>query len=305
MCAQDNGPLNGLQKSFIKYASVYRELNCGMPDLNERMMAIIDSFGPDILFIQVQAQNVIMFDVICQIKARYPQIRIYNFTGDVRHPIPSWYKELAPLMTSTLFTNMTDVETMMSESFSSNFLELGFDPEIYHPSGVVNRVSDIIFMGNNYGANYFPLSIERIRTMDVMTNHFGDKFGYYGSGWPFSYGSLNHSQPEEAAVYRGAKIAINLSHFECKQYSSDRLLRILGSGVMCMCRWFPEIEKRFTHRENLVVYRDVSELVYLCEYYLEHENERAAIAEAGCKLAHSTYTFDNMIQNLIKINEQY
>jgi spore maturation protein CgeB len=116
---------------------------------------------------------------------------------------------------------------------------------------------------------------------------------------------LNISQHKEAAHYRGAKIAINISHFNYDQYSSDRLVRILGTGTMCLSKYFINAEKRFEDGKHLRFWNTFEELENLIKYYLENEEERKHIAKRGCWLAHREYTFENLALNIKKLYEKH
>ena len=288
---------NGFTKAMRKYCD-YKEINCGITNVNEHIIGTCQEWKPDLVFFQVQTPNIIKIQTLLEIAAL--DILAFNFTGDVRAPLPDWYLELAPHFTSTLFTNMNDVNTVRDNNWNSDFLNNGFDPEIYKPEGEIKVVPPIIFMGNNYGAGYFPLSQERIDTVYALKKEFGTEFGLYGNGWNNVDGNFNHSQVEEAAVYRGAKIAINLSHFEYEDYSSDRLLRILGTGTMCISKWYPGIDKI-----PLMYYKDWKELFELCDLFLSDTSHRQILAKAGGFYAHHSFTFDHMVQNIIKLYDKY
>ena len=293
---------NGMTKAFRRYAD-YHEINCGTPNINELMLAKAREIKPDLLFLQIQTEGVIN-PITVEIIRHELRTIIFNFSGDVREPLPKWYMELAPIIHSTLFTNMVDVETVKAAGHCSDFLEIGFDPEIYNPIGPVNFKAPIVFMGNNY--RMFPLSEERVQTVDALKQRFGDRFAYFGNGWNPPVESFNHSQQEEAAVYRGARIAINLSHFDYDSYSSDRILRIMGTGTMCVCRNFKNVEKRF-REGDLLLYDTINQLLTICDYFLqnEHESQRRTIAENGSIFVHAHHTFEEFTLNILKLYDTY
>lgn len=296
-------PHNGLQKAFIKHFD-YQEIYTGTPNINEAMLAKVAEFKPDIVFIQIQTDGYIWEQTIVDIKAT--GAFVLNFTGDVRHPIPTWYYGLGQHLDLTLFSNMTDVEQMRKDGYRSEYLEMGIDPEIYKPTGDIISSHPILFMGNHYGC--FPLSNFRMEMVEYMKAKFGNRFGVYGNGWPQNNGlkvsgNYNDSQPNEAAIYRASKIAINVSHFNYKRYSSDRLLRILASGVMCLCYKYEDMP--YKNGIHLKTWTTFEELETLCRHYLNNGNERAAIAKAGCDFVHSTFTFENMILNIRKLYDTY
>lgn len=300
LSAGDNPP-NGLQEAFKKEFE-YRDINTGTPGLNAKIVQMAKEFVPDICFIQVQKGGVIENNTLKELK----NLRCYtiNFTGDVRHPIPDFYYKMAQVIDVTLFSNDTDVTKMRADGFNAKFLELGINEKIYSPHGNKLPSNRIVFFGNNYGEGYFPLSKQRIDMVKFMKDKFGTLFSLYGNGWKEFDGNYNSSQPNEAAAYRWSEIAINLSHFNYDNYSSDRLLRILGTGTMCLTHEYENIDKRFIDGTHLVAWKSFEELEGLCWKYLDNPEEREVIANAGRELCHNNYTFTHMIKNIKKIYDE-
>lgn len=265
---------------------------------NKRCVDLFDSFKPDIVFMQIQAEGIISAQACQHFKSN--GAFVINWTGDKRHDVPKWMINLAPFVSLTSFSNMDDVRKMRELGWPSEYLEIGYDPEIYCPEGPVTPAPDIVFMGNNYGHGHFPMSSFRIEMVEFLQREYGSRFGVYGTGWNNPAGNVNHSQHEEASVYRGAKVAINLSHFDCERYNSDRLLRILGCGLPCVS---------YTHEgmHNSMAsffFEDLSELKDYIDAILLWDNE--AIKEEGAllnKVACSEFTFAHQVQNILKLAE--
>lgn len=297
MCATGQ-PYNGLQKAMIELCD-YREIHSG-ENIAVRVREVTKDFTPDITFMQIQTANIVTPETILYL--RMIGSYVINFTGDARVPLPDWYIHLGKHFDITLFSNDSDVKLMRSIGLNAEFLQLGFDPEIYSPSNTASKSKDIVFMANNY-PGHFPLSDFREKIARMLRASFGEEFGLYGSGWLQCNGSYMGNQNGEADCYRGAKIAINCSHYDLERYTSDRMLRLLGSGAMCLTKNYPGIDEDYEDKKHLVVWYDVPDLIAKCEYYLANEEERKAIAEEGCKLTHSRDTFKNMVENIIKIYE--
>mgnify|MGYP001608308962 CR=1 FL=1 len=300
LCATGQ-PYNGFQRAFIDNSIQYAEINCGVANVNEEAVRIAREMKPDLIFMQIQTADII--SEITAHKLKETGAYIVNWTGDVRESIPEWMLQLAPYIDNTLFSNMTDVRKMRSLGFESDYLEIGVDETIYTSHGNKIQTEPIVFFGNNYGAGYFPMSEYRIKLVSWMKQVFNSRFGVYGNGYLSSNGNYGNSQRDEASAYRGSKMAINVSHFEYERYSSDRLLRIMGSGTLCLAKWYPSIENDFTDGVHLRIWRTLDELVDLCNYYLDvrNEKERKAIANAGMELVHERFTFDSMVKNTLLI----
>lgn len=291
-------PYNELQLSFIRHSTEYREISTGDKEVNQKAVQIATEFKPDLVFVQIQAAGIISLDTFIYLNKL--GCKIINWNGDVRDSVPQWMIEVAPYCISS-FTNMRDVNSMKSLGYKAEFCEIGYNEHIYKPEGKINKTNKIVFFGNNYGKNHFPMSEFRIEMVSWLKARYYNSFSVYGTGWHNGDGNFNHSQEEEAAAYRGAEIAINCSHYEIEKYSSDRLLRILGVGVpVCFSKWYPKIEEDYIDGVHLRVWRNLTELETLINEHANGGQEaNNLIAENGMKLAQEKFTFDKMVLNLI------
>lgn len=296
LCVQPK-PYNGFQQAFIDILGEenYREINCGDKELNKKSIEIFNEFKPDIVFMQIQTDGIIDFSTIEYFHSK--GCKIINWTGDIRHYTPSWMLDIAPYCISA-FSNMNDVKNVIKQGYQSKYLEIGYDPLIYTPIGEKAVCPEIVFMANNY-VNQFPLSKYRANVVQQLTDEYGSRFGVYGSGWTVAMGNLNGSQIEEAKYYRGCKIAINISHFEAQRYSSDRLLRILGSGALCISHRFPNMD--YKDEEHLLIFDDVEDLKDKINYYICHDSERMEIAKRGNELVLNRNTFHCQVKNILEL----
>lgn len=288
---------NGLTRAFMEQSSQYAEIASSDHQLNAKAIRMADEFKPDIVFVQIQREGVISSDAIRAL--RTAGAWVVNWNGDVRDQCPSWMISQGKLFSTTLFTNMRDVKEMRSNGLESDWLEIGYDDRIYCPEGEVTRTYPIVFFGNN--AHRFPLSQLRTDMCNRLKRTFPGEFGVYGihAG---ADGNLNHSQPYEAAAYRYAKIAINVSHYEIERYSSDRMLRILGTGKpLCLAKRYPGMP--YEDGVHLRVWDDMDHLEQLIRHYLVNEDERLKIVKAGNSFVREMYTFDKMVSNLIEMYE--
>lgn len=260
---------------------------------NSDIVALKDKHKPDLIWLQIQTSNIINPQV-----AKYltDGSIVVNWTGDVRYPLPQWYIEIGKQIDLTLFTNMNDVEECRRYGVNADYLQIGFPTNIFKPQGLRREEAEIVFMGNNVGG--FPLSQFRVTMVEALKREFGRSFKVYGVNWP-GYG-YEPNQEEEAKIYRGCKIAINLSHFDYSRYSSDRLWRIIGSGAFCLSHNYKDIDKEFEVSKHLDVWNDIPELVEKIKYYLHPgESERVKIAEQGCDYVHKNHTWEQRINQLI------
>ena len=286
-------PNDSARKAFLANCTDYIELSTGDKDVNSKAIAMAKAFKPDIIFMQIQAPNIIQIETVKAMKETGAWI--CNWNGDIRNETPGWMIQMAPFVDKTLFSNMRDVRNVEN----GGYLEIGYDPEIYTPDGEIGNCKEISFFGNNYGGDKFPLSRLRIEMNTMLNKHFGNRYGVYGNNWFNVAGNYNHSQAEEAKAYRATKIAINLSHYDEDSYSSDRIYRILGSGAFCLCKAYPN--RPFIDHVHVRTWNSLYDLMVLLRYYLDdHKEERDLIAKQGNEFVKKNYTFDSMVKNIIE-----
>lgn len=223
--------------------------------------------------------------------------KVINWTGDMRNETPRWMIEFAPNVTITAFSNQRDVDYCNSIGVNAKFLQIGIDQRIFTPEGLKSNSHDIVFLANNYG-NQFPLGSFRRDIVNALKSKYGSKFGVYGNGWSGASGNLNSSQYDEAALYRGAKIAISCSHYDSDRYTSDRLFRALGCGVATVVHHYKGIEKDF--KDSLATFKDISELMERVDFFLGNDEIRLMYA-AECHEISKRFTYDEMVKQIIEL----
>lgn len=294
LCATP-GTNNGLQRA-LKAAGEYREIHTSNPNFILAILRCCESFKPDIVFMQIQTPGIIHASTISHIREHCG--KIINFTGDVRSPLPDWYIEIGKLIDLTLFVSMTDVKIARERGINAEWIQIGFDETIFNDQVSPINGGEIIFNANNY--SQFPLSKYRVDIVKALMMHFHGNFKLYGNGWHVRSGDTNSSQDEQAAILRGAKIAVSCSNFDHERYISDRTLRIMGAGTFCLHHYFQGCEELYTDKEHLVYFRSIPEMIELAKYYLEHEEERERIARNGYELTQKLYTWDSFVKNVIR-----
>lgn len=186
------GERGAMQEAFNEHYQ-YAEINTSTPNFNEEVKNMVDKFCPDIVFMQIQSEGIIDVDTVKYIKKK--DVFVANWTGDVRTPVPDWYIDLAPHIDVTLFTNIADVKDLKGRGLRADYLQIGFDPNIYCPEAITEPIlttPPIVLCANNYD-NHFPLSKYRKDIVAALKKEFKDKFAIYGNGWEKNNGSFNYS----------------------------------------------------------------------------------------------------------------
>jgi hypothetical protein len=92
-------------------------------------------------------------------------------------------------------------------------------------------------------------------------------------------------------------------HLNCN-ISNDinyRTFETTGCGTMLLTNYTPGLEKLFDIGKEIVVYNNLSELDEKVKYYLENEEERKTIANAGYERSKRDHTYYERSKTLIEI----
>jgi spore maturation protein CgeB len=281
---------------FIQWNS-YKEVSV----LRAEVLSKCQQTQYNLIFLHIQTAGILDVDTLAEMKRLQPNGKIVNWTGDVRKTVEPHYVETGRIVDLTCFSNGNDVETIRTRKVNADYLQIGFNTEIFRPGKAKKHWPEIVFLANHY-PNHFPLSDLRYLMAKTLKDTYGDRFGLYGNGWGgMETGNLMGKEVEEADCYRGCKIAISISHFDYKNYYSDRQLRIMGSGACCLVKEYPGCHEDFKNGEEVIFFRDEKDLLAKVEFLLQNEAVRKDIAIKGCKKVHAECTWDNRIDQLLTL----
>jgi len=230
---------------------------------------------PDVVLIH---HNRICFNKDTFAKIDVPKIYWVN---DERIPIPKSLIDISKHIDLFLMASDDSVSEMRKHT-KAEYLMMGFHPINTKPD---QRTMDIVFTGQNN--TIFPLSGVR--------NHYVEYLKKYSGFYAFGKGFGQHVTP---SVYRKAKIGISLNHYDTSRTYSNRMYQIIDGGALCVCYQTKNIKEVFGN--NVLYFNTEKELKEIIDYYLNNENERAAICEKAKSFIRNTHTWKH---KAIEINK--
>lgn len=259
--------------------------------LRADLVTLAKRFNPTHVFFQLQTDGILQPTTLQQI----PGIKV-EWCGDCRLATSRHYFQRAPQMDLMLFSNMRDVENMRQARHIADYLQIGTPSPCFATDGPKRSgTPEIVAMLNNY-PSVFPRSDFRAKAAIALKVRYGDHFSVFGNGWGASDVWLN--EESEAAAYRTCKIAVSAEHFHLPGFCSDRAMRATACGAMLLADNFPSFADHFEDGKQAVSWNDTDDLFAKIDYYLEHEEERKAIAEAGAKHTHAAHSWKARIERL-------
>lgn len=262
----------------------------------------IKEFEPTHTFMQIQSDG-IPIEVIKSIPGM-----IYNWTGDIRSPIPKCYFDYAEVPNVvTLFCSQEDADTF-SDFHKSGYLDIGYEESIFCDKGVVGEPYDVVFFGNHY-PNRFPLSNFRLEMVKRLKAQKQWRFGLFGIGWnrvfDYEIPNLNQNPWAEASIYRASKVAINISHFNHYSHSSDRIYRLTAcGGAACTCFASSGIQTMF-NGDEVLVWRTYEELFEVIKFLLNNEDDRLTYAHNAAIACMSRHTWTNRMVDFLRLTRRW
>lgn len=150
------------------------------------------------------------------------------------------------------------VEEFAKEGVQSIWLPHAVHTEAYFPQPSIKKY-DVCFVGHINSAN-------RTEALEVLFREFPE----------FYYGQRLFE--EAAEKFCQSKIVFNIS---IKDDLNMRVFEALGTQSFLLTNDIPTIHEVFKDGVHLVTYKDEKDMIEKAKYYVEHEEEREKIAEAG------------------------
>ena len=168
----------------------------------------------------------------------------------------------------------------------------------------------ISFIGLLRGGNYK----KRRELLETLCSRMGDDISIWAS-------EIDSLSPESTIrrrhqghawgldLYRisaNSKIALNCHSEQERQFSGNkRLFDVTGLSTLLVTDLTKDLHQLFDLDKEVVGYRNANECVEVLKYYLEHNDEREAIARAGQQRTLREHTYYHRMRELIDITRKY
>lgn len=105
---------------------------------------------------------------------------------------------------------------------------------------------------------------------------------------------------------RRARIGINgIIDFAGKEAGNMRMFEVTASGALLLTEEDPSIDKYFEPGKELVTFKDSADLIDKIYYFLEHSEEREAIARRGRERCYAEHSLSQKVKQMVQLIEQY
>jgi hypothetical protein len=193
------------------------------------------------------------------------------------------------------------------KGISAEMSRLGFEPGVLQRLTRRNSTFDITFIGS-----FHKIYSSRIALLETLCDKFeqmrlwGPSIDHLSSNSPVRRCYVNKAWGVEMyQILYSSKIIFN-HHGDIPPYANNlRLFEATGVGTLLITDWKENLHEMFEPGREVVTYQNAEECVELIRYYLDHEEERKAVARAGQKRTLSDHTYYQRMQELVEIVREY
>jgi spore maturation protein CgeB len=195
------------------------------------------------------------------------------------------------------------VDRLRALGIETEYFRIGFDPRVL---GRLDRPErrGVVFVGSlrrerhGRGNELIARAAERVPV---------EFYGYGAEDWPEG-STVRKGYRGEAwgldmyRVFAGAKIVLNRHLTAAEDFANNmRLFEATGVGALLLTDAKRNLGELFEVGREVVAYDGEDDLVAAVSHYLEHEDERAAIAEAGQQRTLREHSYEARMQELAEL----
>ncbi len=211
--------------------------------------------------------------------------------------------------------------TIQKDAFFKELENLGISNYRYLPMACLPDFHNKIAERNEYDEKRYACDVSfagagYFNRKNVFAQLLDFNFKIWGNDWAaemplklfIQEGGRRFSEEEAVKIYNYSKININLHssmwHWEINpngDFLNPRVYEILGCGGFQLIDRRSYLEGVFEDGKDLVVFDSVSDLRKKIRYYLDHEDERNAIAEHGYATVRKLHTYEQRVSEMMSV----
>jgi spore maturation protein CgeB len=183
----------------------------------------------------------------------------------------------------------------LPKSYDVTFVGQAYGDRPHIVSSLIDKGIDVRVWGKNWDVYAMP---SMLRKASRSIRSIVDKKRRNIPVFPANMLGAPLSDLEMVQMFSRSKINIGFSSCGNTHYDGGRILQVRlrdfevpMSGGFYMVEYMPELEEFFEIGKEVVCYYDEADLAEKIKYYLDHENERDAISEAGYLRAVEDHTW--------------
>jgi hypothetical protein len=262
----------------------------------EQVVAQADEFGPDVVYVQdISAMPDRILDrlkrgrlLVGQIATEAPGVKRLRHFDLLLTALPRY------------------VDRFRAVGIRSDYLRIGFDPRVLGRIGERVPPEGAVFVGSLGRRQHESGNLTIARAAERVPIDF---WGPDSGEWPTDSPIRRRFRGEAWGldmfrILARARISVN-RHGDVAgvEAANMRLFEATGVGSLLLTDEKQNLDEFFAVGREVVTYRDAGDLADKIKFYLEHEDERAAIARAGHERTLRDHTYAVRMADLVAFLE--
>jgi spore maturation protein CgeB len=297
--------LEGMGHELVTFDFMAEMRKCDKREMNRRLIAAATDVAPELSFFVIFKDEIAPETIGAVSRAGGPTV---NWFADDHWRFDRFTRHFAPAFDWSITTDRDSLP---------KYAEIGYDNVIlsqwacnrYAYDRTAKRLEHgVTFVGQSYGDR--PETVERLRAE-------GFEVECWGFGWP--RGRIEHD--EMVRVFGASRINLNLSAAfdpplglrarignlirrerpeSRKSQIKGRTFEVPGGGGFLLTDRVPHLEDYLTPGEEIATFDSTDDLVAQVGWWLDHEDERAAVADAGYRRVRAEHTYDHRFAAILE-----
>ncbi|WP_027402943.1 CgeB family protein [Aphanizomenon flos-aquae] len=255
-------------------------------EMNKSLLETVERVQPDVM-LTVQMHYEIWLETLKIIQSRGDVATISWTTDD------SWkYRQVSRYIGHAYHAMTTTYPQMVKKYHQDNIQNVllsqwAASSETFNePLPFESCRYPVSFVGRSFG--------NRIQRIYELQEH-GIEVATFGHGWPT--GSV--SGEEIPLIMRESIISLNFSNSIGENQIKARTFEVPGSGGFLLTEYAPGLENYYVLGKEIEVFHEIPELIEKINYYLEHPEERNAIAWAGFERTKHEHNYEIRMKEVL------
>ncbi len=234
-----------------------------------------------------------------------------SFVGSLYTERKQYYEEIAPKLNPYTLGYIDGLVSAQLKVDGINFIEECLPKEIVDDMQKASNLypypdsaETLEWLFANYIINRQATILERKEILSMIGDRFGLRLYTYGKNSSFNPKGVENMGPadyfeEMPYIFKLSKINLNITLRSIRHAIPLRCFDILGAGGFLLSNYQVDLARHFVPDEDYVYYEDRQNLMNKIEYYLNHDDERSAIAKNAHDKIQLEHTFDVRIGQIL------
>lgn len=282
-------------RDICRNDSFFRTTKLGTANVNKRLLQACKTLVPHVLLLG--HSELIDAKTLQTIRERLPNIKIALWYVDAlfhKEKTTHLFERLRSIDVIFATTGGTYLEELKTDTTCSAFIPNMVDPAIESKKAFLatSYDYDFIFCGRDSNDPTRQSFMEKLQQ---------ETSSYLRCAFRGCLGSLPIIGYDYLDFLNRSKMGLNISRRnDIPLYTSDRLVQLLGNGLLTFCPRVPGMHKIFSNDE-LVYFDEYGELLEKIAWFHNHPEECKKTAENGWNRVHSSYNSKRVTKYMLEL----